>query len=119
MVSLKKSIAGGIAALAVTATLFAGAAPAQAHDGRNAALIGGLVVGALIGGALASDAQAYEPAPVYRSQYHYQPRYQYRSHYRDAAYDGYGDEGYRYVPAHRYRNCDHGYRRASDWDDED
>jgi hypothetical protein len=108
MVSLKKSIAGGIAALAVTATLFAGSAPAQAHDGRNGALIGGLLVGALIGGALASEAQAYEPAPVYRS------------HYRDAAYDGYGDEGYRYVPAHRYRNCDHGgYGRVSDWDDED
>ncbi|XUM24140.1 hypothetical protein ACRAVF_13505 [Bradyrhizobium oligotrophicum S58] len=107
MVSLKKSIAGGIAALAVTATLFAGSVPAQAHDGRNGALIGGLLVGALIGGALASDAQAYEPAPVYRS------------HYRGAAYDGYGYEGYRYAPAHRYRNCDHGYRGASDWDDED
>ncbi len=107
MVSLKKSLAGGIAALAVTATLFAGAAPAQAHDGRNAALIGGLVAGALIGGALASEAQAYEPAPVYRS------------HYRDAAYDGYGYEGYRYVPAHRYRDCDHGYGRVSDWDDDD
>ncbi|WP_316201491.1 MULTISPECIES: hypothetical protein [unclassified Bradyrhizobium] len=108
MVSLKTSLAGGIAALAVTATLLAGAAPAQAHDGRNAALFGGLVAGALIGGALAaaSEAQAYEPAPVYRS------------HYRDAAYDGY--ERYRYVPAHRYRNCDHGgYGRASDWDDED
>ncbi|MGC2777745.1 MAG: hypothetical protein WA418_19130 [Bradyrhizobium sp.] len=102
MVSLKKSIAGGIAALAVTATLFAGSAPAQAHDGRNATLIGGLVVGALIGGALASEAQAYEPAPVYRS------------HYRYPAYERYG-----YVPAQRYRDCDHDYRRASDWDDED
>ncbi|MGJ4896869.1 hypothetical protein [Bradyrhizobium sp. SZCCHNRI2049] len=108
MVSLKTSLAGGVAALAVTATLFAGAAPAQAHDGRNAALIGGLVVGALIGGALASDAQAYEPAPVYRS------------HYRDAAYDGYGYERYRYVPARHYRPCDHdGYGRTSSWDDED
>ncbi|MGJ4881021.1 MULTISPECIES: hypothetical protein [unclassified Bradyrhizobium] len=112
MVSLKTSLAGGIAALAVTATLLAGAAPAQAHDGRNAALFGGLVAGALIGGALAaaSEAQAYEPAPVYRS------------HYRDAAYGGYGYgyERYRYVPARHYRNCDHdGYGRASGWDDED
>ncbi|MGJ4915794.1 hypothetical protein ACQR10_25365 [Bradyrhizobium sp. HKCCYLRH2060] len=109
MVSLKTSLAGGVAALAMTATLLAGAAPAQAHDGRNAALIGGLVAGALIGGALASasEAQAYEPAPVYRS------------HYRDAAYDGYGYERQRYVPAYRDRNCDHGYGRAADWDDED
>ncbi|MGJ4970156.1 hypothetical protein ACQR1N_07890 [Bradyrhizobium sp. HKCCYLRH1073] len=114
MVSLKTSLAGGIAALTVTATLLAGAAPAQAHDGRNAALFGGLVAGALIGGALAaaSEAQAYEPAQVYRS------------HYRDAAYGGYGYgygyERYRYVPARHYRNCDHdGYGRASGWDDED
>ena len=110
MVSLKTSLAGGIAALAVTATLLAGAAPAQAHDGRNAALIGGLVAGALIGGALASasEAQAYEHAPAYRS------------HYRDATYDGYGYEGTRYVPAHRYHNCDHGgYGRAAGWDDEE
>ncbi|MGJ5131108.1 hypothetical protein [Bradyrhizobium oligotrophicum] len=112
MVSLKTSLAGGVAALAVTATLLAGAAPAQAHDGRNAALIGGLLVGALVGGAIASEAQAYEPAPVYRS------------HYRDASYDGYGYgyryERYRYVPAHHDRNCDHGgYGRVSDWDDED
>ncbi|WP_315753539.1 MULTISPECIES: hypothetical protein [unclassified Bradyrhizobium] len=108
MVSLKTSLAGGVAALAVTATLFAAPAPAQAHDGRNAALIGGLVAGALIGGALASEAQAYEAAPVYRT------------HYRDATYDGYGYERYRYVPAHRYRDCDHGgYGRVSDWNDED
>ncbi|MGJ4892199.1 hypothetical protein ACQR1Y_28675 [Bradyrhizobium sp. HKCCYLRH3099] len=110
MVSLKTSLAGGVAALAVTATLLAGAAPAQAHDGRNAALFGGLVAGALIGGALAaaSEAQAYEHAPVYRS------------HYRDAAYDGYGYERYSYVPAHRYRPCDHGgYGRTVGWDDED
>ncbi|CCE11489.1 conserved exported hypothetical protein [Bradyrhizobium sp. STM 3843] len=102
MASLKTSLTGGIAALAVTATLFAGTAPAQAHDGRNAALIGGLVVGALIGGALASETQAYERAPAYRS------------HYRYPAYDGYG-----YAPAYRYRNCDHDYGSASDWDDDD
>ncbi|MGJ5176862.1 hypothetical protein ACQR16_07955 [Bradyrhizobium oligotrophicum] len=109
MVSLKTSLAGGVATLAVTATLLTGAAPAQAHDGRNAALFGGLVAGALIGGALAaaSEAQAYEPAPVYRS------------HYRDAAYDGYGYERHRYVPAYRDRNCDHGGYGRAGWDDED
>lgn len=107
MVSLKKSLSGGIAALAVTATLFAGSAPAQAHDGRNAALIGGLVVGALIGGALASEAQAYEPAPAYRSYYRY------------PTYDSYGYNHHGYAPAYRYRNCDHNDGRVSDWDDDD
>ena len=107
MVSLKTSLSGGIAALAVTATLFAGSAPAQAHDGRNAALIGGLVVGALIGGALASETQAYEPAPAYRS------------YYRHPAYDSYGDNHYGNVPAYRDRNCEHGYGSVSDWDDDD
>jgi len=107
MVSLKTALSSGIAALAVTATLFAGSAPAQAHDGRNAALIGGLIAGALIGGALASEAQAYEPAPAYRS------------YYRHPAYDGYDYNRYGYVPAHRYRNCDDDYRNASDWDDDD
>ncbi|WP_316195109.1 MULTISPECIES: hypothetical protein [unclassified Bradyrhizobium] len=107
MVSLKTSLSGGIAALAVTATLFAGSAPAQAHDGRNAALIGGLVAGALIGGALASEAQAYEAAPAYRS------------YYRHPAYDSYGDNHYRYAPAYRDRNCDHGYGNVSNWDDDD
>jgi hypothetical protein len=42
-----------------TAMMFAGAlavAPASAHDGRNAALIGGLVAGALLGVAAGSAA---------------------------------------------------------------
>jgi hypothetical protein len=96
MFSLKNALSGSLAALAVTATLFAGPAPAQAHDGRNAALIGGLLVGALIGGALASDAQAYEPAPAYRSYYRH-PAYHSYDSYR--VYDGYG-------ATPRDRNCD-------------
>ncbi len=107
MASLKQSLKGGVAALAVAATLFAGAAPAQAHDGRNAALIGGLLAGALIGGALASEAQAYEPAPAYRS------------YYRAPTYDRDSYGHYGYVRAYRDHDCDHGYGRAADWDDED
>lgn len=107
MASLKQSLSGGVAALAVAATLFAGAAPAQAHDGRNAALIGGLLAGALIGGALASEAQAYQPAPAYRS------------YYRSPAYDRDGYGHYGYVRTYRDHDCDHGYGRAADWDDED
>lgn len=107
MASLKTSLSGGIAALAVTATLFAGSAPAQAHDGRNAALFGGLIAGALIGGALASEAQAYEPAPAYRS------------YYRHPAYDSGSYNHYGYVRAYRDPNCDHGYGNVSNWDDDD
>jgi hypothetical protein len=106
MSSLKKAIPTSLAVVAVGATLFAGSAPAQAHDGRNAALIGGLIVGAIIGGAL-SEAQAYDAAPAYY------PTYQ-----RYPAYDGH----YVAAPRHRYRDCDHDwgggayYRNDQDWD---
>ncbi|OKO87707.1 hypothetical protein AC629_12855 [Bradyrhizobium sp. NAS80.1] len=113
MVSLKKALASSVAALAVTATLFAGSAPAQAHDGRNAALIGGLVVGALVGSALASDAQAYEPAPAYRAYYPAYGRGYYSAPRR--YYSGY----YQGYHAPRYRHCDHDYRSISSWDDDD
>lgn len=116
MSSLNKAVSSGIAVLAVTATLFAGSAPAQARDGRNAALISGLVVGAFIGGALASEAQAYEPAPAYRSYYRYPAYHSYHSY---PAYEGYGYDRYDYVTPPRYRNCDHDYRSISDWDDDE
>lgn len=105
MSSHKKAIPTSLPVVATCATLFAGSAPAQAHDGRNAALIGGLIAGAIIGGAL-SQAQADEAAPVYHSNY-----------YRHPVYDGY------YVaPGYRYRDCDHGwghgayYRDDQEWD---
>lgn len=52
----------------ITAATFASAlavAPASAHDGRNAALIGGLVAGALIGAAAGSAAANPPPPPQY------------------------------------------------------
>jgi hypothetical protein len=107
MSSLKKALSSGLAALAVAAMLFAGSAPAQARDGQNAALIGGLVVGALIGGALASEEQGYQSYPSYQGyDYGYDRRY----------YSSY-DDGY-YTPRYRYRNCDHDYRSVSGWDDD-
>lgn len=73
----------GRSTLAVmTAVMFAGTlavAPATAHDGRNAALIGGLVAGALIGAAASSAANPPPPPP----QYYYggpPPGYGYRPH---------------------------------------
>jgi hypothetical protein len=102
MSSLKKALSTSVAAVAVSATLFAGSAPAQAHDGRNAALIGGLIVGAIIGGAL-SQAQEQEAAPAYYPGYH--------------RYPAYGA-----VPPHRYRERDRDwgdgayYRNGQEWD---
>lgn len=110
MSSIKKILTSGGAILAVAATLFTGTAPAQAHDGRNAALIGGLAVGALIGGALASADQSYQgdddgyddPAPR-----------RYYSGY--SAYRSY-DDNY-YAPRY-YRGCDDDYQNAG-WDVDD
>ncbi|WGS21281.1 MULTISPECIES: hypothetical protein [unclassified Bradyrhizobium] len=109
MSSLTKALSSGLAALAVAATLTAGSAPAQARDGRNAALIGGLIVGGLIGGALASEAQAYPSYPSYQGYSEY-PTYR-------RTYSGY-DDGY-YAPRYRYRNCDDDYRSVSGWDSDD
>jgi hypothetical protein len=106
MSSLKKAVPTSFAVVAMCATLFAGAAPAQAHDGRNAALIGGLIVGAIVGGAL-SQAQANDAAPAYGPTYNRYP-----------AHDGY----YVTAPRYRHRDCDHDwgngayYRNDQDWD---
>ena len=106
MSSLKKTVPTSFAVVAMCATLFAGAAPAQAHDGRNAALIGGLIVGAIVGSAL-SQAQDHDAAPAYEPTYNRYP-----------AYDGYRVA----APRHRYRDCDHDwgngayYRNDQDWD---
>src|SRR5690242_21293761 len=108
MSSLKKAIPTGLAVSAVCATLIAGAAPAQAHDGRNAALIGGLIAGAVIGGALA-QAQAHDERPAYYPSYPSYPGY-----HRYPAYDGYA------APRYRDRDCDHEWgNRAYDRNDQD
>jgi hypothetical protein len=89
MSSLNKAVPTSLAMIAVCATLFAGSAPAQAHDGRNAALIGGLIVGAIIGGAL-SQAQGYDDAPAFHPNYNGYPAY----------------SGSYATPAYRYRGYD-------------
>jgi hypothetical protein len=104
MSSLKKAVPTSLAMVAVCATLFAGPAPAQAHDGRNAALIGGLIVGAIIGGAL-SQAQASDAGPAYQPTYNGYP-----------AYDGYFAAAPRYP--HRDYDRDWG-NRTYDRNDQD
>jgi len=59
----KKIATGTLAALTLGLTLAASSAPAEARWGRNAALFGGLAVGALAVGAIAHAHAA--PAPVY------------------------------------------------------
>ena len=50
---VKKTLTGTIAALTLGLTIAASSAPAEARWGRNAALFGGLAVGALAVGAIA------------------------------------------------------------------
>src|SRR5207253_670216 len=71
----------------LTAAVFSTAlmtAPAPAHDGRNAALIGGLLAGAVLGAA-ASQAQPMPPPPppryYYGGQQPYGGGYGYRQQY--------------------------------------
>lgn len=115
MSSIKKILTSGVAALAISATLFTGAAPAQAHDGRNAALVGGLVVGALIGGALASaDQSAYQSYDrIDDDGYVYQAPRRYES--GNSTYRSY-DDSYS-APRYRDRDCDDDYRTGWNSDD--
>jgi hypothetical protein len=92
------------AAVTLTGALaLAAATPSQARHGRNAALIGGLAAGAVIGAAAASANDGYyygpgdyEPAPTYYygpgpyayepAPSYYAPRYHYR--YRSGSSNG-------------------------------
>jgi hypothetical protein len=76
--SFKYATALALAGALTTAT----ASPSQAHDGRNAAAIGGFAAGAIVGAAAASanngyygPGYAYEP--VYAPGYAYEPGYAY------------------------------------------
>ncbi|MDE2332761.1 MAG: hypothetical protein KGK16_18540 [Bradyrhizobium sp.] len=107
MSSIKKILTSGVAVLAVAATLLTGTAPAQAHDNRNAALIGGLVVGALIGGALASADQSYQGDEDHYD-YYPAPRRYYSGY---STYRSHDDDDY--APRY-YRDCDDNYQNAGD-----
>ncbi len=84
MNTFKKTITASIAALTIGMTLAATSAPAEARWGRNAALFGGLAVGALAVGAIANA----HAAPVYYGGTCWRER--------RAVYNAYGDfVGYR------------------------
>jgi hypothetical protein len=80
-------------ALAVTA-----ATPSQARHGRNAALIGGLAAGALIGAAAANASSGY----YYGPGYYYEPDYAY-----EPAPVYVAPEPVYVVPRSYYRGCWH------------
>lgn len=70
------------AAVALTGALaVAMATPSQARSGRNAALIGGLAAGAILGAAAASAANSgyYYGPGYYEPDYVYEPGYAYES----------------------------------------
>jgi len=75
---MKKTLLAIAAAATLVVASVAAPQHAEARNGRiTAGVIGGLAVGALIGGALASQPRyySYQPAPAY----YYRPRY-YRPH---------------------------------------
>ena len=88
--NFKKTLAMTVAAAALAGSL--GAAPAEARNGRNAALALGLLGGAVLGGVIANEYRhpGYYPA--------YNPGYQDNDCYweRRPIYDYYGNlTGYR------------------------
>lgn len=62
----RKIFTGALGAVALAFAATAGAAPAEARSGRNAAIIGGIAAGALFAGAVAAHA-----APRYGYGYGY------------------------------------------------
>ncbi len=62
----RKIFAGAFGAIALAVAATAGAAPAEARSGRNAAIIGGIAAGALFAGAIAAHS-----APRYGYGYGY------------------------------------------------
>ncbi len=76
----RKAFVAGLAALTMASGMIVAAPSAQAKDGRNAALIGGLAAGAILGGVIAQGARSpayaapaygYDNAPAYRGQTYY------------------------------------------------
>ncbi len=105
-----------IAAVALAGALaLAAATPSEARKGRNAALIGGLAAGALIGAAVANANNGYYYGPGY-----YEPGYAYEPAYVPGyAYEPAYVPGYAYEPAYAptyapvYRGSRY-YRGSSD-----
>jgi hypothetical protein len=96
---MKRMLTATVAATTLALATVAAPQHAEARYGRNAAIIGGLALGALAGAAIAGGGFYYAPAPYYYAPgpvYYYGPRcYWARERYWN---------GYRWR-AHRVRVC--------------
>jgi hypothetical protein len=102
---MKTFIKYATAATLAGALAVAMAAPSQARDGRNAAVIGGFAAGAVVGAAAANaygpgyydGGYAYAPGPYaygYEDSYAYAPGPVYRGRYGNYGHGCVGDLGY-------------------------
>jgi hypothetical protein len=87
------------AAMALSLVVLGAPAPASARDGQNAALIGGLAAGAVIGGVIAGGSQGYYRGEPAHDQYY--PAYRTAPAYR--AYPAYSE--FEVYDAPRPRQC--------------
>ena len=82
MNALRKVAVAALAALTVASALSLSVAPAEAKKGRNAALIGGLAAGAVLGGIIAGSQAQAAPSYGYNGGYGYNSGYGYAPAYR-------------------------------------
>ncbi len=87
MNALRKVAVAALVALTVASGLTLSSAPAEARNGRNAALIGGLAAGAVLGGLIVGNQVRAAPSYGYDTGYNYNSGY---------GYNG----GYGYAPAY-------------------
>ncbi|MFN4011624.1 MAG: hypothetical protein ACK4K8_16865 [Pannonibacter sp.] len=107
MSAFKRIAAIAMVTASMSAVLMPVSTPAQARDGFNGAIFGGLAAGALVGGAIAGAGRGYgyaprpyyEPAPVYVG-----PRYVEPDCFisKRPIYNRWGD----FVGYRRVRECD-------------
>jgi hypothetical protein len=75
---MRKTLTAIAAAATLTLAIVAAPQQAEARHGRNAAIIGGLALGALAGAAIANGGYYYAPGPAYYYApgpgYYYGPR---------------------------------------------
>ena len=84
------------------------ATPSEARRGRNAAVIGGIAAGVLLGAAAANANQGYYYGPGYSPGYYYEPGYAYEPVYEYPAPPVYAPGPYYPAPRYYYRQGGNG-----------
>lgn len=105
MGALNRTGVVGLLAIGLSIASLPVSTAAQARDGFNGALFGGLAAGAIVGGAIAGAGRGYAPRPYYEpAPVYVAPRYYESECYvvKRPVYDSWGDfAGYR-----RVRECE-------------